>query len=856
MPDMRCFAAEDGSWELPPPYESISSSGGAESDPTRNNGAFPLPGASFPELSPTNDGRVNVHIGSRFSRNLEWLMGNQAAETPQTAGEAAPSVPCPVWDLHLNIVIQVVGSRGDVQPFVALGKELQKYGHRVRLATHAKFEQFVRTADLEFYPIGGDPVELMSYMRKRASMAEILDGCWRSCIEPDPYDKTPFVADAIIANPPSFAHIHCAQALGIPVHLMFTMPWTSTRAFHHPLANLKYSGSDPSLGNLVSFHFVEWLTWQGLGDLINAWRRNVLGLDPIPTTEGPNLVEALNVPFTYCWSPALIPKPKDWASHIGEDDTPHPYVILANFADVCGFFFRDPPAYEPPAELDAFLCAGPPPIYIGFGSIVLEDVEKMLSILLDAIQETGVRAIISCGWSNLEHRETPNVHYIGDCPHEWLFQHVAAVVHHGGAGTTACGLRNGKPTTIVPFFGDQPFWGNMIAAAGAGPEPIPHKNLTAQKLADAITYCLTPQAVAVARDIADRIRQECGVRAAVNSFHAHLPRRKMQCDLIPSEPAVWYFKTGRRTVKLSKVAAWTLKHQGRIQGKHLKRYQTKPFTIDIRRWDPFTAVSSASLSTLTGMADATAGIFIDPYKEYKRLRKSDRNRDASNPATSSYSSLAASETSSTTEPALISRTHASPGISDTELSSDDPDYARQMAIASATSLGIFLGRSSRGALVDLPLAAVEGMRAVPRLYGEKVRVHDPVRDWKSGAGVAWSTFSHGLYEGVTDIFVHTYQGKKKQGALGVAKGLSKGLVSLTVKTGAATVGLIAYPNQGIYRSLMSTVRKRPVKQIVEARWAEAEWITRVEGGVQMDAVELCSLYDELLSTREEARQGR
>lgn len=127
---------------------------------------------------------------------------------------------------------------------------------------------------------------------------------------------------------------------------------------------------------------------------------------------------------------------------------------MANFADVCGFFFRDPPAYEPPAELDVFLRAGPPPVYIGFGSIVIEDVEKTLSILLNAIQETGVRAIISCGWSNLERRKTPNVHYIGDCPHEWLFQHVAAVVHHGGAGTTACGLRNGKPTTVVPFFGE------------------------------------------------------------------------------------------------------------------------------------------------------------------------------------------------------------------------------------------------------------------------------------------------------------------------------------------------------------------------------------------------------------------
>ena len=122
--------------------------------------------------------------------------------------------------------------------------------------------------------------------------------------------------------------------------------------------------------------------------------------------------------------------------------------------DVCGFFFRDPPVYEPPPDLDEFLRAGPPPIYIGFGSIVLEDADKMLSILLDAVQQAGVRAVISCGWGNLQGQALPTVHYVGDCPHEWLFQHVAAVVHHGGAGTTACGLLNGKPTTIVPFFGE------------------------------------------------------------------------------------------------------------------------------------------------------------------------------------------------------------------------------------------------------------------------------------------------------------------------------------------------------------------------------------------------------------------
>lgn len=195
-----------------------------------------------------------------------------------------PAQDLRTWSVRLNIVIQVVGSRGDVQPFVALGNELQKYGHRVRLATHAVFEQFVISSGLEFFPIGGDPADLMAYMvknpglipsmkslrtgdikRKRKMIQEILEGCWRSCLEPDPITNIPFVANAIIANPPSFGHVHCAQALGIPVHLMFTMPWTSTRQFPHPLANFKTGDAerDQSTVNFVSYAAVEWLTWQG-----------------------------------------------------------------------------------------------------------------------------------------------------------------------------------------------------------------------------------------------------------------------------------------------------------------------------------------------------------------------------------------------------------------------------------------------------------------------------------------------------------------------------------------------------------------------------------------------------------------
>ena len=210
---------------------------------------------------------------------LPSLKPNQIDKPPETPPAFQPPHPQDSdrepFPVRLNIVIQVVGSRGDVQPFVALGNELQKCGHQVRLATHTVFESFVRDAGLGFYPIGGDPAELMAYMvrnpglipsmkslqagdiqKKRTMMADILQGCWLSCISPDPISAVPFVADAIIANPPSFAH----------VHIMFTMPWTSTAAFPHPLVNIKLgqgTSSEPSIVNYFSYGVVEFLTWQG-----------------------------------------------------------------------------------------------------------------------------------------------------------------------------------------------------------------------------------------------------------------------------------------------------------------------------------------------------------------------------------------------------------------------------------------------------------------------------------------------------------------------------------------------------------------------------------------------------------------
>lgn len=265
-----------------------------ETPTTFTSTAHPTHETDTPQLQPPayeDTGRIDIDCDSKFVRTLSELYVSQYKEyQKEETNPAYRHEPEPIseepqaqsrWATRLNIVIQIVGSRGDVQPFIALGNELQKHGHRVRLATHDVFSTFVRDAGLEFFPIGGNPVELMAYMvknpglvpsmesitageiqQKRYMVEEMLGKFWKSCLEPDPLTGEPFAADAIIANPPSFAHIHCAEALGIPVHLMFTMPWTNTSAFPHPLANLT-GAREPGMANFMSYSVVEWMTWQG-----------------------------------------------------------------------------------------------------------------------------------------------------------------------------------------------------------------------------------------------------------------------------------------------------------------------------------------------------------------------------------------------------------------------------------------------------------------------------------------------------------------------------------------------------------------------------------------------------------------
>ncbi|KAF9893344.1 hypothetical protein FE257_011776 [Aspergillus nanangensis] len=582
-----------------------------------------------------DDGRLDI----KFHKRRPWLgkLGAHLEHTNQTSSRRASSIPpsseaTDHFPLHLNIVIQVVGSRGDVQPFVALGKELKKRGHRVRLATHLAFRDYVHDQGLEFFNIGGDPAELMAFMvknpglmpdmrtirsgairRRRRDMKTIFAGCWKSCFETgdgtglhhipeDPWSEVPdyrdrpFVADVIVANPPSFAHVSCAEKMGVPLNMMFTMPWSATQAFPHPLANVRSHNTKPSVANFASYAIVEIMMWEGLGDLINRFRKRDLGLDPLDAIRAPGLSHRLQIPYTYLWSPALLPKPSDWDDNI----------------DVCGFqFISTPTDYTPPADLDAFLKSGPPPIYIGFGSIVVDNPNKLTEIVFEAVRQSGQRAIVSRGWGNIGAGEASvpsNILLIDKCPHDWLFQYVSCVVHHGGAGTTAAGLLLERPTVIVPFFGDQPFWGSIVARAGAGPDPVPWKVLTAEKLAKAIEVALRPETLAKASKIGGEMQTEDGVKGAVCSFHQHLDIDRLRCSLCPNRPAVWYIQ--HSNMRLSAFAAAVLVETGLLKPHNIVLYRSQEY--DTTR-DPRGPLSAGAEVLYGVVTDFFSGIARVPH---------------------------------------------------------------------------------------------------------------------------------------------------------------------------------------------------------------------------------------------------
>ena len=462
----------------------------------------------------------------------------------------------------------------------------------------------------------------------------------------------------------------------------------------------------------------------------------------------------------------------------------------------------------------------------------------MLDTILGAVRLADVRAIISKGWSDLGGEvDEANIYYVGDCPHEWLFPRMAAVVHHGGAGTTACGLKNGIPTTIVPFFGDQPFWGHMCASAGVGPEPIPPRNLTVEKLAEAIRFCLTEEALASAQAVGERMCHEDGVRAAVQSFHKHLVLTDLKCDLLPDQAAVWTCKTGRKRVKLSKLAAEAIMLTRPALRKSLRTYNSRPIAIEKRRFDPLSSGSSAVMATTMDLTGCITGIVTRPIEEHQEQRRRQARADVLAALVEKYRQKL-SDTNS-------DKASVHSGISTT---SRRPNPARspssgKVALAGMKSIGTFAPKAISGMMVDIPVSLADGLKALPSHYGDSMHDTGKVTGIGSGFAVAGKTFAWGMIGGLSDLVIQPYKEVQKSGAKGLANGLGKGAVGLVSKSGAGMFGIFAYSAQGIAKSLRSATHTRSRKSIEAERSFEGQWLVLRQQMNQREVDALMQKFD-------------
>lgn len=398
-----------------------------------------------------------------------------------------------------RVVIFAAGSRGDIQPCVALGRALRARGDDVRLVASARYSPMA--AGLELVPLTADPMEILEsdagqellaggrnpvkflggFRRILGPMAErLLAECSDACKG----------ADLILGPTLGFLPRHIGEHRGIPWALIHFQPSRATGAFPHPFVpQARLFGP---WGNRASFHVVDQLAWQLSRPFINPWRDEALGLRRLPVWGG----RTDGGPVLACFSPAVVPRPRDWADDV----------------NLTGYWFLDEPAWEPPQELAEFLEAGPPPVYVGFGSMVPKDAEMTRMVVRTALRLAGVRGIVQGDPDESDE----HVFSVRDVPHAWLFPRTSAVVHHGGAGTTAAGLRAGAPTVVCPFFGDQPYWGERVAALGAGPAPLPFRAMTVPRLAGRIRRAVEDRGMADrAGDVGRRIRDEDGVGRAL-----------------------------------------------------------------------------------------------------------------------------------------------------------------------------------------------------------------------------------------------------------------------------------------------------------------------------------------------------
>jgi sterol 3beta-glucosyltransferase len=455
----------------------------------------------------------------------------------------------------MTIALLAVGTRGDVQPFIALALGLRDAGFSPLIISAKNEEAFVRGFGLPFHALNVDVQKIMDDQEvQEMGKGDNPIAFARSHLQASKTLQTTMVAvqeeiwsavqnaDAIVYHPGMSNAYFMAQELGIPAVLASPFPLASTSEYPAILFYDKLrvggvlNGVFKNAFNRSTHAVFERIFWMlSRPAAVEFWKRH--GKPHLPTRTPPSRLQAASgMPMLFAYSPHLFPQPKEWAAKFS-----------GNLA-VTGFWTL--PAeenYTPPADLAQFLAAGKPPIYVGFGSIKDKATfQQTLATVVQAVERLGSgdtengggesgkggskeRAVIGLGWSSVEGEIVlpDNIKLIGSVPHTWLFPRMKAVVHHGGAGTTAAGLIAGKPTLIIPHTGDQPAWGRRVWELGVGARPIPKKRLSVDALEAGLRAVLQPATQEKATQIGHLLSQENGVASAVEAIRSFVSTRQL-----------------------------------------------------------------------------------------------------------------------------------------------------------------------------------------------------------------------------------------------------------------------------------------------------------------------------------------